>query len=187
MSLRLEISLLRRRLELAYARAWWSFAKSAVAAEQAGEAEVRLDRIIQRPGRLRSVAGPIGPRRANQKNLVMGCGRSGTWLLTSLLAAIKGAYVLFEEVDVGRFARIRNDYRIHILKRYPKSFIRADSIPVSIGVIWLVRHPFDVVTSRNPGSGKVDFHIGPGRWCGEMNALEAVCRTASRKCGSRSI
>jgi hypothetical protein len=79
--------------------------------------------------------------------------------------------VCFDEVDVGHFAYIRSWKHNHILKRDAKSFETAHLIPASIGILWLVRHPFDVLTSHNPALMERRFHIQPKRWNGEIDAL----------------
>ena len=103
----------------------------------------------------------------------MGCGRSGTWLLYSLLTRVMDSYALFEEVDVARFARIKSDKLNHLLKRYYKSYWTAHLIPRSVGIVWIVRHPFDVLTSHHPvRNSHRAFHVGSNRWNGEMDALK---------------
>jgi hypothetical protein len=171
MNIRAEISVLRKRFELAHARVLARLSEDR--AEQLKEAEFRLDKAISSRADFPELLARLDRGQPVKRIFVMGCGRSGTWLLTSLLSTVKGAYLIFEEVDVGRFARIKSDQRVHILKRHWKSYSRVDSIAPYIGVIWIVRHPFDVVTSYNPGKGKAHFHIGPARWNAEMNALKA--------------
>jgi hypothetical protein len=161
-----------RTLSLAYARANAYLRADAAAASRLAHEETRYDRYVSaRPDFAELLARQDGIRPV-KRVFVMGCGRSGTWLLYALLSMAKDAYALFEEVDVGRFARIMSREPNQILKRDQKSYLAAARIPASIAVVWIVRHPFDVVTSRHPEKAwKTPFHINAKRWNGEMDAL----------------
>jgi hypothetical protein len=145
--------------------------RSGRAARQLTQLELRRDQGISRRSDFGEFLVRKDRHRPVNRIFLMGCGRSGTWLAYSLLSMAEDAYVAFEEVDVGRFARIRSLKPHHILKRYAKSFETAHLIPASIGILWMVRHPFDVLTSHNPAKGKRRFHIQPERWNCEMDAL----------------
>jgi len=157
----------RLALRLLRARLIAQCCPSSQALHQLTRLELKCDRAISR----RSDFADILSRTHVNRVFVMGCGRSGTWLAYSLLSMAQDAYFTFEEVDVGRFARIRSRKAHHLLKRNSKSFEAAHSIPTSVGILWLVRHPFDVLTSQHPGKGQRQFHIHPQRWNGEMDAL----------------
>jgi hypothetical protein len=171
---------MKRRLRLAYAR-WQSRVRpTEEAIARLAREELKCDKLISRREDFPALLDQIDGANPRDRLFVMGCGRSGTWLLYSLLAKQMDAYVLFEEVDVGRFARIRSNKPIHILKRNHKSYETAHRIPASVATVWIVRHPFDVLTSHHPVYGHKSFHIGPDRWNGEMDALRAFLAT-SRK------
>ena len=159
---------------LSYARVWAHMSKSEEAISQLERKEQKCDRSITSGGQLSELLARIdGGRRVN-RIFVMGCGRSGTWLLYSLLTRVMDSYALFEEVDVARFAHIKSDKLNHLLKRDYKSYWTAHLIPRSVGIVWIVRHPFDVLTSHHPfKNSHRGFHVKPHRWNGEMDALKA--------------
>ena len=87
---------------LSYARVWAHMSKSEEAISQLERKEQKCDRSITSGGQLSELLARIdGGRRVN-RIFVMGCGRSGTWLLYSLLTRVMDSYALFEEVDVAR-------------------------------------------------------------------------------------
>ena len=163
-----------RLLRLGYARANAYLSGNQTSAKRRAHEEANYDRYISGRADFVDLLARQGRGRAVKRIFVMGCGRSGTWLLYTLLSLAKDTYSLFEEVDVGRFARIRSPKPVHLLKRDQKSYLTAHRIPSSISIVWVVRHPFDVVTSRHPEKAwKRPFHIEAKRWNGEMDALRA--------------
>jgi hypothetical protein len=164
------VSHAKKRLELAYAQILARLSRSDAASKRLKDQELNYDRYTSHRQDFADLMARTDHGKPVKRIFVMGCGRSGTWLMYSLLSMVKDAYVFFEEVDVGRFARIKSRKPIHILKRDAKSFRTAGLIPESIGIVWLVRHPFDVVTSHNPQKGK-RFHLKPDRWVKEIDAL----------------
>lgn len=108
---------------------------------------------------------------------VMGCGRSGTWLLTALFATFRGVEIFPDETPVETFARHLASKPVLVLKRDSTSYQNVEDIPHNIAIAWIVRHPFDVLTSHNPTTGH-KFHIQPHRWLGEMLALQYLMATA---------
>jgi hypothetical protein len=161
-----------RGFSLAYARANAYLRADEAAAKRLAHEETKYDRYVSARPDFAELLARKDRGQAVKRIFVMGCGRSGTWLLYALLSMAKDAHVLFEEVDVGRFGRIASPEPVHILKRDQKSYVTAASIPASISVVWIVRHPFDVVTSRHPEkTWKIPFHIDAKRWNGEMDAL----------------
>ncbi len=104
---------------------------------------------------------------------VMGCGRSGTWLLTSMFSSFSNVALVSKELPVEYFGVLKAhaDAAALVIKRNNRSYERVEDIPAQIGIIWIVRHPFDVLTSHNPMSGR-NYHIEPWRFLGEMLALQ---------------
>ncbi|MEP7173342.1 MAG: hypothetical protein ABI705_07630, partial [Aestuariivirga sp.] len=51
-----------------------------------------------------------------------------------------------------------------------------EQIPAGISILYIVRHPFDVLTSFNSTTGR-KYHISPARWLGEMLALQYLVDT----------
>lgn len=98
---------------------------------------------------------------------VAGCGRSGTWMLTAMLTGLKGAVLEEGENDVGRFMALPNESGLQIVKRQHDSYKRFAKLPSDIAVIYIVRHPLDVLTSTHLGE---TGHIDLERLEGEMRA-----------------
>ncbi len=124
-------------------------------------------------GALEARLAQIDKRRPIRRVFVMGCGRSGTWLLTGLMATFKDTCVVAKEVPVELFGQVTTTGETLVLKRNNVSYERLARIPSRIMIAYAIRHPFDVLTSHNPTSAR-DFHISPKRWLGEMQALRAA-------------
>lgn len=105
---------------------------------------------------------------------VMGCGRSGTFLLTSTMATFRNVGVFYSEVPVEYFGIINKHHDTIVLKRAANSYETIEQIPSEISIVYIVRHPFDILTSIHPTArlktGRY-YHITPGRWLGETMAL----------------
>lgn len=115
---------------------------------------------------------------------IMGCGRSGTWLLTGIMSTFKDVAVLAEEGPVNKFYAIDAPQPVHIAKRDHQSYLSINLIPSDIKIIFIVRHPFDVLTSHNPTTER-KYHIQPQRWNGEMQALHWL--TTSQRPGAHIV
>jgi hypothetical protein len=105
---------------------------------------------------------------------VMGCGRSGTWLLTGIMATFKDASVLYKEIPVEYFGLLSSDHSAVVLKRTAKAYETIEAIPPQIIILFIVRHPFDVLTSHHAIFSLISgrqYHVTPGRWLGETLAL----------------
>lgn len=136
----------------------------------------RLGRSLPAPAQ--TAAPSAGPSIEPDKRIyVMGCGRSGTWLLTALFATFRGVEIFPDETTVETFASHVASEPVLVLKRDSTSYQTVESIPHDIAIAWIVRHPFDVLTSHNPTTGH-KFHIQPHRWLGEMLALQYLMATA---------
>ena len=139
----------------------------------AGKLSAALHRYRQ-PGalaaRLAELDGEDGPRR---RIYLMGCGRSGTWLLTSLMGCFAETEVVAQELPVEMFGVLRTARRAIVVKREWNAFARPEAIPEGVAILHIVRHPFDVLTSHNPASGR-KRHISPERWLDEMAALRRL-------------
>jgi hypothetical protein len=118
--------------------------------------------------------------RPRTRIFIMGCGRSGTWLLTGIMATFEDLFLLAEESPYTRFADIKGEQSVHIVKRDFMSFEQVDLIPPEIGILAVVRHPFDVLTSHHPAF-QFRYHISPRRWNGEMGALRWLLETKRPK------
>ena len=115
----------------------------------------------------------IDSDRPIKRIYIMGCGRSGTWLLTAVISTFKGVCVLSKEVPVDFFGRLTTTGAVLVLKRNSDAYQHIEQIPRRIGITYIVRHPFDVLTSNNRMTDSL-YHIKPDRWLGEMTALKAL-------------
>ncbi len=107
---------------------------------------------------------------------IMGCGRSGTWLLTGIMATFQDVYIYDQENPLSRFKDIDSALPVHIVKRDHESFLTVNLIPPEIGIVFIVRHPFDILTSHHPGYER-RYYVTPARWNGEMQALRWLCES----------
>lgn len=139
-----------------------SLKKDIIFLSQKGELEKRLNQI--------DALKPIN------RIFIMGCGRSGTWLLTSLFSTMADTHIVPEELPIEYFGLIKSNEKNLILKRNFISYQLIEEIPGSIKIAYILRHPFDVLTSHNPTTER-EFHIKPYRWLGEMEALKYILET----------
>ncbi len=109
--------------------------------------------------------------RPIERVFVMGCGRSGTWLLTGLMSTFEDVCVVAKETPVEMFGQLTSTGQTLILKRNLVAFKRFNDIPARIKIAYIIRHPFDVLTSHHPATKRRVYHIIPTRWVGEMQAL----------------
>jgi hypothetical protein len=121
----------------------------------------------------------IDRTRPIDRIFVMGCGRSGTWLLTGIMSTFDDTCVVAKEVPVELFAQLTTTGRTLVLKRNNVSYERFSQIPPRIKVAYAIRHPYDVLTSHNPTSAHT-YHIDPKRWLGEMAALRGVIESGRK-------
>lgn len=107
---------------------------------------------------------------------VMGCARSGTWLLTGIMSTFDDVHLLTGEGPVTRFAEVGASETVHVAKRDHVAFGWINLIPQEIKILAIIRHPFDVLTSYNPNSQR-EYHVTPLRWNLEMQALRWLVET----------
>jgi hypothetical protein len=128
------------------------------------------------PGRLAAKLGEIDKARRLNRIFVMGCGRSGTWLVTGVMSTFADVCVVGDEVPVETFGILSSSQSALVLKRAHDSFAKIKDVPEEIGIAYIIRHPFDVLTSHHPNN-KRRFHVLPDRWLGEMRALQFLVQT----------
>ncbi|HML30691.1 MAG TPA: hypothetical protein PKE16_17995, partial [Hyphomicrobium sp.] len=126
------------------------------------------------PGVLDTRLDQIDGIRPIERIFIMGCGRSGTWLLTGLMSTFKDVCVVAKETPVELFGQLTSTGQTLILKRNGVAFKRFTDIPARIKIAYIIRHPFDVLTSRHPATKRRLYHITPTRWAGEMEALRSA-------------
>lgn len=130
-------------------------------------------RRLQSPGALERKLAELDQAGPTRRIFVMGCGRSGTWLLTTMMSCFEDTEVVTSELPVEAFGVRPAGRSTVVIKRQWDSYARLDAIPASIHILYIMRHPFDVLTSHNPVTGK-KYHISPQRWLGEIAALRRL-------------
>jgi hypothetical protein len=134
--------------------------------------EKELARLKQ-PGALQRRLAEFDNRRPLRRIYVMGCGRSGTWLLTHVMGTFFDVELVRRELPVEYFGLLSTDLPVLVLKRDRHAYQWAQQIPSSVEIAYIVRHPYDVLTSQLPGSQR-PYHILPERWVGELTALRQL-------------
>src|SRR5262245_40666170 len=131
---------------------------------------------LAKPGALDQRLTQIDKARALNRIYVMGCGRSGTWLLTSMFSTFRDVTLVPKELPVEYFGLLNCSTSTLVMKRTDLSHMHVELVPKSVKIAWIVRHPFDVLTSRNAIRESVrieqGYHIAPWRFLGEMLALQ---------------
>jgi tetratricopeptide (TPR) repeat protein len=120
--------------------------------------------------RLRGMDGAARRRRI----YVAGCARSGTWLATALMSCFADVQVVAEESMFGRFLRIEPRASCIVLKRSSDAYTALEHAPGEIEIVYVVRHPFDVLTSVHTGRER---YATPERWKSEMAAFKSLLTT----------
>ena len=118
----------------------------------------------------------IDQTNPTKRIFIMGCGRSGTWLLTALFSTMSETHLIPIETTPFRFGLYETNAENLVMKRDHVSYLYIDKIPECISIAYIIRHPFDVLTSQNPTTKK-KYHIDPERWLGEMKALKYLVDT----------
>jgi hypothetical protein len=113
------------------------------------------------------------------KIFIAGCGRSGTTLIRDLMNCFQDTYVLVEEpygeASFSRFTSLSRVENHVVIKRTGECWKTLPSLPIDVGLIYCVRHPFDVLTSTHPLTKHLRrFHITLMRWNSEYNALDTL-------------
>ena len=131
----------------------------------------RLEESLSFDGRLMERLRALDGDNPRTRLFVMGCARSGTWLLQLLMGYFEDAYTLKREAHFGAFACLDSVARIHVVKRLGTSYVYASEIPEQIALLYIVRHPFDVLSSTHLG---VDNYVTVERWMAETKAVKSV-------------
>ena len=108
---------------------------------------------------------------------LMGCARSGTWLLTALFSTFSDLDVIPKELGFEHFGIFVTKKKAMVIKRDFIAHQRIEHIPDCIEIVYIIRHPFDVLTSHNPTTTDRVFHVAPHRWLGEMLSLQYILDT----------
>ena len=135
---------------------------------------------LKDPMALKSRLADIAMTKNFRRIYVMGCGRSGTWILTHVMRTFKDTDVVLSELAFEYFGLLTTASAVLVLKRDHVAYQRVEMIPECIEIAWIVRHPFDVLTSHLPSSQR-PYHILPQRWLGEMAALRYLLDTGRKQ------
>jgi Sulfotransferase family len=125
---------------------------------------------LRRPGALRQRLAEFDTCKPLRRIYVMGVGRSGTWLLTHVMATFFDVEVVPRELPVEYFGLLMTDRSVLVIKRDGNTYQRIQQIPANIEIVYIVRHPYDVLTSYLPNSPRPYF-VRPERWVGQLTAL----------------
>lgn len=142
----------------------------------ASEAISREIAFLASEGELKKRISSIDKINPKKRIYIMGCGRSGTWLLTSIMSTMQDVHLVPKEVPVEYFGIFTTSSPTFILKRNYNAYQYIERIPEEVGILYIIRHPYDVLTSFNPTTGR-QYHISPHRWLGEMLALQYLIDT----------
>ena len=137
--------------------------------------EAELKRLSQ-PAALETRLSDLNEIKGFRRIYVMGCGRSGTWVLTGVMNTFDDLDLIAKELPVEYFGLYATDRSVLVIKRDRAAYQKIKEIPSMIELAYIVRHPFDVLTSYLASSGR-PYHILPPRWLGEMFALQYLVRS----------
>lgn len=104
---------------------------------------------------------------------IAGCARSGTTMLLLMMKCFDDTHVELGEHPVSYFYRLNRDQSVHVLKRTYRCWKTLQNVPRSVKIVYMVRHPFDVLTSHHPNFKK-KFYTSLERWTNEFDAFEKL-------------
>jgi hypothetical protein len=126
---------------------------------------------LRNPAMLQRRLATIDKAHDFRRIYIMGCGRSGTWLLAGLFSTYSNLEFIPRELSIEHFGLFTTTKKILLLKRDHAAHTRIEKIPECIEIAYIMRHPFDVLTSHIPPNNKI-YHIDPYRWLNEMLSLQ---------------
>lgn len=86
------------------------------------------------------------------KIFIAGCARSGTTLTQRLMGCFEDTFVHRAEARYVQLDMLDRPEANLVVKRSERSHAHLARLPRAIGLIYCVRHPFDVLTSSHPES-----------------------------------
>lgn len=102
---------------------------------------------------------------------IVGCPRSGTTLLLNMMRCFQDAAVDLSEHPYPHFALLDDPAPIHVLKRTGHCWQSLSQIPDAVRLIYMVRHPYDVLTSRHRGDLAKGYFTTVDDWLAEYRAF----------------
>lgn len=112
---------------------------------------------------------------------IAGCARSGTTLMQRLMGCFHGVYVEPGEHPLERLYEIKTELEHVVVKRNSKGHSELLSIREGTGLIYMVRHPYDCMTSYHPRTRDRGYHVTPERWFTEFEAWLAFRASVQRR------
>jgi hypothetical protein len=114
--------------------------------------------------------------RSRRLVFIAGCARSGTTLLLDLMPSFKDTHALAgQEHHFGYFTNVQTTAANVVIKREANTHRKLASLPPEIELIYLVRHPFDTLTSHHPNYlSHRRFHVSERRWRDEYAGLKRL-------------
>lgn len=161
-----ELSRRERKSEMDVARKSEAFLRKAIRRPIREVRRLALD--VKRLWRL-WFAGRSAPCR---KIFIAGCARSGTTLTQRLMGCFEDTFVHRAEAKYTQLDMLDRSESNLVVKRTDRGHMHLAKLPAAIGLIYCVRHPFDVLTSSHPESrAERRFHVTSERWLAEYEAL----------------
>ena len=97
---------------------------------------------------------------------------SSDLLTRSLMARFDDTYVHRSEAHYRLLDGLDQPQANLVVKRTAGGYLDLADLPASIGLIYCVRHPFDVLTSSHPETKALrPFHVTTERWEAEYDGL----------------
>lgn len=110
--------------------------------------------------------------RSQNRIFIAGCARSGTTLSLDLMGCFEDIYVHPSEAPYQTLIELDRYQANLVVKRTFVSYRDLEDLPASVGLIYCVRHPFDVLTSSHPETVDLrPFHVTMERWEAEYDGL----------------
>ncbi len=119
---------------------------------------------------------------SKRRILIAGCGRSGTTLLLKLMKAFRNIYPVGTEAPLNAFSEFDHvPQRSIAVKRKDIMRFELHLVPDSVYLIYCVRHPFPVLTSKLPAKKEKDrlkrpYYVSVRRWVSEYNSYNLLRR-----------
>lgn len=148
-----------------------------VAVRLSGVGELRLSPLQLQTDACESLADElarIDGAQPRTRVFIAGCPRSGTTLLLNMMRCFDNVAVDLSERSYDHFALLESDAPVQVLKRTGHCYDTLTAAPSAISIIYLVRHPFDVLTSRHRGDLAKGYFTTVEEWIAEYRAFVAL-------------
>ena len=132
----------------------------------------------------RQAQGGSGAGAASATRIfIAGCARSGTTLARNLMACFDDTYVHAPEATVQSLLSLDRGKGKLVVKRTAECHRELQDLPAGVGLVYCVRHPFDVLTSSHPETKHLRrFHVTTARWEAEYDGLIRLREAQPERC-----